>query len=64
MFTPLSSQGKAYKPTGVSRHKVYVFSTHLFSSNDEISFVLSIFIVHEYDHLAQANVINDFLCRI
>lgn len=44
-------------------HKVDCFRRNVLGSHDQITFILAVFIIHQDDHFARANVINNFLRR-
>jgi hypothetical protein len=58
------SESKADQATRISRHEVNIFGAYTLSGNNEITLVLSIFIVHQYHHLSLANVVDDLFYRI
>ena len=45
-------------------HKIDMLRRTMLGGDDEITFILAIFIVHDDDHLAFANVVDQFLCGI
>ena len=64
MLTALLSKSKADQASRISCHEVNIFGANTLGSNNEITFVLSIFIVHQYHHLSLANVVDDLFYRI
>jgi hypothetical protein len=64
MLAALMSESKANQATRIGRHKINIFGAHTLGGNNEITFVLSIFIVHQYHHLSLADVVDDLFYRI
>jgi len=57
-------QGHADQAAAVPRHEIDVLGLAVHGGNDEITFILAILVVHDDDHLAAANLVYKFLCRI
>jgi hypothetical protein len=64
MLAPLMSESKADQAARIGRHKVNIFGAHTLGGNNKITFVLSIFIVHQYHHLSLADIVDDLFYRI
>ena len=45
-------------------HEVDVFGLAAFGGHDQVAFVLAVFVIHEDDHLALADVFNQFFDAI
>ena len=61
MFTRESQANQAAR---ISGHEINIFSAHTLGGNNQIAFVLAIFIIHQDDHLALTNIVDDFFCGI
>ena len=53
--------GEADETAPVFGHEVDGFGGDVFGGHDEVAFVLAVFVVHEDDHFAGAQVVDDFL---
>ena len=63
-FAAFAAHGHADQPTGVLGHEVDVLGLARLGGHDDIAFVLAIFVIHEDDHLALADVFNQFFDAI
>ncbi len=59
-FAALASHRHADQTTGETRHEVDVLGLHAFGGHDQVAFVFTVFVIHEDDHLALANVFDQF----
>ncbi|MCY1435457.1 hypothetical protein D9M71_515540 [compost metagenome] len=50
----------ADQATGVLGHEVDVFGAHGLGGHDQVAFVLAVFVIHQDDHLALTNVLEQF----
>ena len=63
-FTTIPGKRQADQAARIGRHEIYVFCAHALGGNDQIAFVFAVFIIHQYHHLALANIVDDFFYRI
>ena len=56
----LAGESQANQSARISSHKIDILSTHPFRRDDQVAFVLTVLIVHEDNHLAEADVIYYF----
>ncbi len=63
-FATLAGHRHADEATGITRHEVDVLGLDALGGHDQIAFVLAIFVIHEDDHLALADVFNQFFDAI
>jgi hypothetical protein len=45
-------------------HEVNVFGLHALGGNDQVAFIFAILIIHQYHHLAEADIVDNFFNRI
>ena len=64
MFAALAGERKANQSTRIGCHEINIFSSYALCSNNQITFILTILIVHQDHHLPKANVVNYFFCRV
>jgi hypothetical protein len=57
-FDSLGSQGETDQPTGMFGHEVDGLGRHVLGGNDEIAFVLAIFVIDEDDEFPLLDVPN------
>jgi hypothetical protein len=57
-FDALGSQGETDQPTGMFGHEVDGLGRHVLGSNDEIAFILAIFVIDEDDEFPLFDVPN------
>ncbi len=60
----LAAHRHADQATGVLGHEVDVFGLAALGGHDQVAFVLAVFVIHEDDHLALADVFNQFFDAI
>ena len=56
----LQAHRHADQATAVTRHEVDVLSLTGLTGHDQIAFVLAVFVIHQDDHLAGANIFDQF----
>ena len=59
-FATLAAHRHADQATGKARHKVDVLGLTTLGGHDQVAFVLAVFVIHKDDHLALADVFNQF----
>ena len=64
MLGPLFGDGQAYQPAGMPGKKGNVFRRSHVSGDDEVAFVLAIFVVHHKDHLSLTKIFEYFFNRV
>ena len=52
--------GEADEAAPVFRHEVDGFGGDVFGGDDQVAFVFAVFVIHEDDHFADADVVDDF----
>ncbi|MNK84608.1 hypothetical protein D3C87_1044600 [compost metagenome] len=63
-FAALAAHRHADQATGVLGHEVDVLGLAALGGHDQVAFVLAVFVIHEDDHLALADVFNQFFDAI
>ncbi|MCY1173795.1 hypothetical protein D9M73_139700 [compost metagenome] len=63
-FATLAGHRHADQATGVLGHEVDVLGLAALGGHDQVAFVLAVFVIHEDDHLALADVFNQFFDAI
>ena len=61
LFAALAGQGQADQATAVLGHEVDRFGRDMVGGQNQVAFVLAVFLVDEDDHLADAHVGNDLV---
>jgi hypothetical protein len=57
-FDSLGSQGETDQPAGIFGHEINGLGRHVLSGNDEIAFILAVFVIEEDDESPLLNVPN------
>ena len=60
LLAAFGRQRQANEPTAMSGHEVDIFRTHHAGGHQQVTFVLAILIIHDDDHLAISNILDDF----
>ncbi len=60
----VAGQRQADQAAAVPGHEVDVLGTHLRRGHHEVAFVLAILVVHDHDHPALADVVEDLVDRV
>jgi hypothetical protein len=60
----IACECQADQAAAVARHEVDVFRTDFRRGHDQVAFVLAVLVVHQHDHAALPDVLEDFLDRI
>ena len=60
LVVALLGDGEADEAASVFRHEVDGFGGDVFGGDDQVAFVFAVFVIHEDDHFAGADVVDDF----
>ncbi len=61
LLAALARQREADQAAAVARHEVDVLGAHLGGGHDEVAFVLAVLVVHDHDHPALPQVLEDLV---
>ena len=64
LLAALLGQGQADQAAAVLGHEVDVFRRYRLGGHDDVALVLAIFVIHQHDHLAGPDVVDDILRRV
>ncbi len=59
-FAALARERQTNEAARIGRHKIDIGRSDAFGRDNQVAFVLAIFVVHKDDHFALANVFDDF----